>query len=415
MTAFLLFLINPLLGFLRSLKDLNKPFHGIVFILFYALYGYAISFNLTSADSYRIAARFCQTQFLFSDVWQMYSEGKLTDVYLIFIYSIVKIFTNNPKVLFGCLGGIMGLLSYFSIKTLYKVWPDQRNKFFYFLVFFYFLSISFFNVNGIRFWTATSYFSIFAIRYVFLRKRLAIIPLLFTPLIHYGYMVGVLGVIVFSLMDLIKLDSIVYYGLMALMFAFSMINPDAGDIIGLEGDVETISTNAAINRKAQYYVKPYQEDYSDSNDVVEDRSLYRRANSLFTKTFDYVNKIGMFLLLSIFLVKRKNIIRTKEQKVLFDFVLFSFALGYGATFIIYSGTRFIRLANMLFAFWMMCVFVKNQSKLLKRSIYLMFFINFYAIAFLLFNAPRLVEPLFWFAPPILTVINGIGFSPIDFI
>ncbi len=57
--SFILFLLNPFIGFIDAMKALDRRFNGLVFIAFYALFGYAISFNLTTADSYRIAARFC--------------------------------------------------------------------------------------------------------------------------------------------------------------------------------------------------------------------------------------------------------------------------------------------------------------------------------------------------------------------
>ncbi len=422
MKALLLFLINPLIGFISAMKNLDCRFNGWVFVLFYALFGYAISFHLTSADSYRIAARFCQQDFDLRVIWELYREGKITDVYLLFVYGFLQQFTRNPKVLYGVFGAVMGAFSYLSIKQLYVIWKNNRDRYFYMLVFFFFLTVSFFNVNGIRFWTATSVYSYFAIRFLYFRKRGAIVGVLITPLIHFGFLVAVLGFVVFLLTDKLLRNTTFFYLLLLLAFGISLFAPRGAftDIIGAEGDVDVLTSNAAINRKATYYVRDGDNEYDEArSDTLPSSSvsLYRRANSLFTKTFDFVNKIGMVLMLSLLYVKRKTILQSKLQSRFFNFVLFSFALGFLAVFAIHSGTRFIRIANMMYPFWLCTVFRDNVivNRKWKSYVLVLFVINFYALSFLLFNSPRLVTPIFWFLPPIFTIMNGIGFAPIDFI
>lgn len=417
MSSLILFLINPLIGFISSLKRLDQRFNGLVFVLFYALFGYAISFNLTSADSYRIAARFCQNSFDYKTIWQLYQDGTVTDVYLLLVYGIVQQFTRNPKVLFGVLGAIMGAISYLSIKQLYTIWREKRDKYFYLIVFFFSLSISFFNVNGIRFWTATAWFSYFVIRFLYFDNKVALLGIVVTPLIHFGFLLGVLGFLLFIVLRLIINNQSLFFIMMLVSFAISIAIPNsrAGDIIGSLGDTDELSSNGAINRKTEAYVHSSEADYS----VIEGEgpSLYRQANSLFTEVFDYVNKIGMVLMLSILYKNRKRIIQDKKQWGFFNYVLFSFALGFVACFLIESGGRFIRIANMMYAFWLLTVF-QNNVKLnprWRKYVAVLFVINFYAVAFLLFNSPRLVTPKLWIYPPVLTILDGIGFSPIDFI
>ena len=420
MKAFLLYLVNPLIGFINSMKNLDRRLNGLVFILFYALFGYAISFNLTTADSYRIAARFCQYEFDYRAIWSMYREGGVTDVYLLFVYGFLQQFTYNPKVLFGVLGAVMGVFSYLSIKQLYVIWNEGRDKYFYILVFFFFLAISFFNVNGIRFWTATSWFSYFAIRYLYFGKKRAIIGIILSPLIHFGYIVGVGGIIVFIILRRFFKNPSIYYYLMLFSFVICMTVPStmAGDIIGSMGDSEELTSSRALNRKTQNYIHSEENTQrQEEREQYKEQTLYRQVNSYFTRTFDYVNKIGMFLILTVLYLRRRSIIQEDRQIDFFNYVLFSFALGFLATFMIESGVRFIRLANMMFPFWLLTVFRNNMMVDVrwKRYVKALFFVNFYAIAFLFINSPRLVTPLFWFAPPIMTIINGIGFSPIDYL
>jgi len=420
MTALLFFLFNPLIGFIEAFKNLDRHLNGLVFIAFYALFGYAISFNLTSADSYRIAAKFCQFDFDYQLIWNLYKNGQITDIYLLFVYGIVQVFTRNPKVLFGVLGAIMGVFSCLSIKQLFLIWKDNRNVYFYILVFFFFLTISFFNVNGIRFWTATSVFSYFAIRHLYFKKKTAIIGVLLTPLIHFGFIIAALGFLAFVLMNAFIKSPHIYLMAMVLAFGLSIAAPQSAidDIMGSEGDVEELTSSSAIGRKADSYRRTSGNIQAErERDSRQPQSVYRKANSLFTKTFDYVNKIGMFLMLFVLYRRRKSIIQNETQSRLFNFVLFFFALGYIATLLISSGSRFIRIANMMYVFWLLTVFQQNNtdSRSWKLYVYALFFLNFYALAFLLINAPRLVTPIFWFLPPIATIVNGIGFAPIDFV
>ena len=398
------------------MKKLDKHYNGFVFVAFYALYGYAISFNLTSADSYRIAARFCQTNFSFDQVWYMYQAGLLTDVYLIFIYSIVKLFTNNPKVLFGLLGSIMGFFSYLSIRQLYAVWKLKRDKYFYIIVFFYFLTISFFNINGIRFWTATSCFSYFAIQYLYFNKRYAIIGVLLTPLIHFGYMLGVVAFLAFLLVQKFLKGTRLFYFIFVCSFIVNLVMPQSAvdDIMGSNGDTETFSSNSAVNSKYRNYRITSENIEKGEKRSKKDQTLYRKANSAYTKFFDWVNKIGMFIMLSVLYRKRNNFVQNDKQANFFKFVLFMFSFGFIVTILIGSGGRFIRLANLLYVFWFLTVYQQNSSESWKKYTKLLILINFYALTFLLFNAPRLVTPLFWLMSPIVTLLDGVGFSPIDF-
>lgn len=419
MKSIFIFLINPFLGFLSSLADLNKRWHGLVFVAFYSLFGYAISFTLTSADSYRIGARFCQQDFIFREILGMYERGSITDVYMLMVFSIVKQYTDNPKILFAVLGAVLGGLAYLSVSQLYKIWKGKRTWFFYLLLAIFMLNVAFDKVNAIRFWTATAYFSFLAIQYLYFKRRYALFLIALSPLFHFGYIIATIGFYLFIVLKLLRVTTRMIYVLMLLTFMINIFTP-RGAINDLmtddEGEVEELSSNRAIGRKEQRYVR------SDTN--IErhasrrsnaDASLYRQANRAYTRFFGYVNKWGMIVFLSFFYVKRKKIIQDNMQMQFFKYVLFSYAIGYIAQVVILNGGRFLVLANQLFVFWFFTVFQKNYSYRWKQYALYLIPINFYAITFILFNVPRLVTPLLWFAPPYMTIMDGIGFEPIDFV
>ncbi len=413
--SFFWFLINPIVGFLRAMKNLRGIDALIVFVLFYGIYGYATSFELTSADSYRIGARFCQTEYSLRLVWQMYINGTIPDVYLVLVFSILKPFTNNPKVLMGVFGLVMGVFASLSIRQLYNVWQSKRTTYFYLIVFFYFLIISFFNIQTVRFNTASSVFSYFVIQYLYFGKKDAFWGIAVTPLIHFGYWVAIIAFAAYILIVKLFNSTRLCYWIMALSFVAYLSLPQSAidDMMSVDEDTEVFVNNSAINRKITSYSKATEK--TPDKTYYKEESRYRQANSVFTRTFDYINKIGMFLFLSFFYTKRKSIVQAKDSKNFFNYVLFSFAVGYIASLFMNCGGRFVALANMLFLFWFLSVFQHNYSIRWKKYAMLFILVYFYNIAFFFFNVARVVTPMFWGVPPIITFLDGLGFGPIDYV
>ena len=412
---FFLFLINPLLGFLKAVKNLKGMNALIVFVLFYGIYGYANSFELTSADSYRIGARFCQNDYSWRLVWQSYKNGSLTDVYLVFVFSVLKPFTDNPKVLFGILGLVMGTFAALSIRQLYDIWKPKRIPYFYLIVFLYFLIISFFNLQTVRFNTALSVFSFCVIQYLYFGKKKALIGIAVTPLIHFGFWIAVIAFVAYISVVKVFSSTRLCYCLMAFSFVAYMVMPQSAidDMMVNDEESEMLTENAAINRKYSTYSRATEK--TPEKTYYKEVSQYRQANRLFTKTFSFINKVGMFLLLSTFFIKRKTTIQDRKSKTFFNYVLFCYSVGYIAALFFSGGGRFVALANMVFLFWFLSVFQNNYSARWRTYAQLLVPISFYSISFFLFNVTRVVTPLLWFYPPILTLVDGIGFGPIDFV
>lgn len=419
MKAIFLFLINPIAGLWYALLDLNKRWHGLVFVAFYSLFGFALSFTLTSADSYRIAARFCQQDYVFQNIWGMYERGTITDIYMLSVFSLVKPYTDNPKVVFAVMGAVLGGLAYLSVSQMFKIWNGKRTKYFYLILCFFVLVFSFDKVNAIRFWTATAYFSFFAIQYLYFKRRIALFLVVLSPLFHFAYMIGVVGFYLFVLLRLLRVTTNMFYFMFVIMFVGNIFMPSnmIDDMMtDEEGEMEEISDNRAIGRKEQRYMRiDVNQKRHDEKVKKNTTSLYSQANQAFTRTFGYIHKYGMFLMLSILYFNRKRTTQGEGQRMFFRFVLFSYIVGYTAQIVVFNGGRFLVLANHFYIFWFFSVFQQNCSRRWRQYAWLLVPLNFYALSFVIFNAPRLVAPMFWVAPPVLTIMDGIGFAPVDFV
>lgn len=407
----ILFIINPVLGFLRSLKNLTLKSSAVTFVLFYALFGFAISFTLTSADSYRIGASFCQSNFSVAQALSFFKEGLVTDLYRPLIYSLLKPFTNNPKILFAVFGVVMGL---FALLTLLYFYRLERKKDLHFYIFIIcILSIlSFFNVNGARFWTAAAVCSYGAISALYFKKKWGYFWIALSPLIHFSYYIVVVGTLVYFILKRFSGGNTTFFFYIAMIcFALSFLSRGSlsGEILNVD-EVEVGSTS--INRKINIYGTA---PSSDKVAEIQEQSLYRRANTLYTKTFNLVNKVGIFVILSILYSNRKKMMWSKEGKNWFNFVMFIFALGNLASLFFASGFRFVLFANVLFIFLMFSVYLYNKQLSVRKLVYWLVPINLYTISFTFFNAPRIVTSIFWYLPAPVTIIDGWDFAPIDFI
>lgn len=394
------------------MRDLNQKSSALVFVLFYALFGFAISFTLTTADSYRAGAAFCQYQYSTSEILFFFKEGIIPDLYRNLMYTLVRPFTANPKFMFGIFGAIIGIFSYLTLRQFYRVWIGKFNIYFYILVICAISVISFTNINGVRFWTATSVFAYFVILLFYHKKRWAFLGIVITPIIHFSFYFSLACCVVYFLLNLFFRNNTKFFFIIcAICFVISVLIP-RGITADMLSDEEMEIGNTSINRKVQTYSTA---DSRNTTTGLEQISLYRQVNSLYTNILKWVNKIGIFLLLlQLYLKEQKLIIDSKERTWL-NFVLLFFGLANIATLAFSSGHRFIYVADILFAFLMVLIYNKNRTNEVAKLILWSIPCFFYLISFNIVNAPRLVTSMLWYLPSPVVIIDGWDFAPIDFI
>lgn len=395
MIALIFFISLPVLGFVFSLSDLRKPLNGIVFILFYTLYGYCQHFSLETADVARIGWDFQISSS--ADAIRSFDQGKAADLYRNFLFSILLPFTNNPKIFWAVVGLIYGTLSYFINLRIYQFWPHKRDFTFYLLVFVSLCNISLIHLTGLRFFTGAQLIILGSLLYC-QGKKWGFLFVILAPAVHFTLISATVAFILWLAIKRILYSKTFINWLLTLSFVVSFVNL-GGLALQQFNDLEV--DNQMINTKFNAYTNP-------TSNIREVKSTYRKANDLFTKTFQVISRTGLLVFLLI-LNNYPRIKSTRRQNLLFTLVVVFAALSFIGTSMTDVFSRFVCLAWGIFFVLFAMLYHTNPNFRFNKWVPWFAVVNFYYIAYLIINAPRLVTPDIWFMPLPIVIYDGLGF------
>ena len=158
----ILFLICPIIAFLYSLQDVKTRSSYLVFFLICILFGWMFVADFEAADSFRYKNEFLS--FAVSPDYNMkfalesyFSENSLDkDIYHKCLYWLAAKIGGNNYHFFFLLGAVV--FSFFFLKSMKYVTDNpnfQQGFYCMVLLFLFAYSNPIFNINGIRFWTAS--------------------------------------------------------------------------------------------------------------------------------------------------------------------------------------------------------------------------------------------------------------------
>lgn len=397
-----LFIINPIISFLYSCKKANTKSSFVVFTLFSMVLCLSITtpeirdedFNFDSiAYRFEFEDYVGESSSYFINNFNDYLSftGK-SDFYADFIYFVVSRFTGNYHIMFFVVGIVFTVFQLKSLKILMSNINYRNNKVTLIILFLFTIN-QIFNVNAFRFYTALWVATYSILSFFIEKKRVSILYLLFTPLIHGSFFV----LVVFFFISLLLIS---YYKLILIIFISSF----------LISSVSVLFFNYILDfLPDSLYLKYFtylSEDYM------------ARINSEGTG-FIWVTK-GLEKIIhltinavSILLCLYKKNIKYSRSNSLFKFyiILLSFV---NMTLIIPSlGSRFMILLMPIVAYILLdCL---STSKYYTKVVYL-----FGSVIFLLFNFPwgiyqfpcmsyyfRLIDNSFFVFSPIYTVVKNI--------
>lgn len=343
-----LFLVSPFFSFLAALHRIKTRSSFVIFYLFALFYG--MSYMTESGKSSTAGNDGAVFRAIFeNDICGMSfhdftreigyilsGESWHRDIYFHCVAYWVSQFTNNYHYLFFAFAIVFGYFMLRSLAIMVKDYNFSSNLICFMLVLM-FVTNGIFNINGMRFWTATWIATYALMRILIERKRLYIILLCITPLVHSSFYFLLVICVIYYFTSGKKSRWINFY---YISFFFSGIS--AFIISAFIGDIPFLS---------RYMV------YLDS-DLAISRS---EGQSLLKAIFDvlsvlYVN--GMFYLV----YKKMKLGEEIQGKKLFDFFLIYITIINFVRPIPSLGTRFFALGLPFVAYLWLANFGAKQHK-----------------------------------------------------
>ncbi|MFT7082808.1 MAG: hypothetical protein ACJAT0_001285 [Nonlabens sp.] len=202
-----IFFINPLFGFIISLKRIGADSSFLIFFLFSIAFG--ISFTVPDNRSgdytgdgvaYRLKferiAVYDTDKFnlIFTDYTEFDDGDK--DIYATIVAFVVSRFTNNYHWLFGFYAAVFSFFMLKSLRFLTREENYRNDLYGFFLATIFIMSNPIFNINGARFWTA-AWIGVYCIFQIFQNnnKKYLLLACL-TPLVHVSFFAYLLILII---------------------------------------------------------------------------------------------------------------------------------------------------------------------------------------------------------------------------
>jgi len=196
-----LFLINPFLSAIVSLKNIRDGFSHKILYAWFVVFGIGFCAVNESADSFRyvenfkIECHYTWDRYVYEIKDWLSLEGSVGDVYTLTVNYLIGHFTENYHWTFFLYAIVFGFFYIKSLKIFLK-YSKNNDWLFYALLFLFCYSNPIFNINGVRFWTS-AWIGVFVGLKLFVENEYKYLPLLLLmPIIHGSSVIwiGIMGV-----------------------------------------------------------------------------------------------------------------------------------------------------------------------------------------------------------------------------
>lgn len=382
--ALILFPLTPFISFLISCFNIRNRLNSFVFILFFALFGYCHTFEDVRADSYRkylLFNNYSEQEYI--DIYQEYVNGETKDVYEDILFNIVKSFSDNPHIMMMIVGVFGGFFYLLVVKRFVRDLKINYTLPIIILLIFMIIESNISLMGGIRNFSAFPLFMYSLIRVLIDNKKIWIVGVLLTPLIHFGYLIAVIAVLVIWIVKIPQ--SILHYlAIIACALSLFLETSSYGNIIG---QVMLGFENEAIENRIDSYNDEYKEAHFNQ--------------SLTTKLTRVNNKIGacFIILLLIYIKNKKYVLRmTEYDNKLYTLLLFFTAFAYSLISFSVVGQRFVYITMVLLYMFLLNMYQKNRNTSITKFIYFMPFVFIIHIAWTLYNCYSVVGMDIFYQP-----------------
>ena len=382
--ALILFPFTPFISFLISCFNIRNRLNSFVFILFFALFGYCHTFEDVRADSYRkylLFNNYSEKEYI--DIYQEYVNGETKDVYEDILFNIVKSFSDNPHIMMMIVGIFGGFFYLLVVKRFVRDLKINYTLPIIILLIFMIIESNISLMGGIRNFSAFPLFMYSLIRVLIDNKKIWIVGVLLTPLIHFGYLIAVIAVLVIWI---VKIPQSILHYLAIIACALSLFL-ETSSYSNIIGQVMLGFENEAIENRIDSYNDEYKEAHFNQ--------------SLTTKLTRVNNKIGacFIILLLIYIKNKKYVLRmTEYDNKLYTLLLFFTAFAYSLISFSVVGQRFVYITMVLLYMFLLNMYQNNRNTSITRFIYFMPFVFIIHIAWTLYNCYSVVGMDIFYQP-----------------
>lgn len=390
----LLFIINPFLGFFYSLRDIKTISSYRIIYLFFLLFGLCLtvtSQQWIEEDSYYLDGMFHRYDFeqIKNETSQEFKEkiisiskgeSKNKDYFDVTIKYVISRITDNYHILFFTIAVFFCFFSMKSLKILLQSPNFKNNSLIFIILFYLFLTIQIFEINGVRFFTA-AWMAVFCIFKILIEKKETYwILLLSTPLVHISF-IFFIGVVCMFILLKRKLN------LLSKLFFISFFLAEITKSF-LESNFNILPP--FLYSWASFYIN---------------KDMAFGSGGRFYDIFDFLTRFYGFLLITLLIKNLKQITLSNPKSIkLFAFLL-TLTITSNITLSIPDlGARFNKLTYPFIVY----LWVDNYNIMRKYDYIILCMPLFYFYKIFYYDPilySKVLEPCFFYSSPIYLTIK----------
>ena len=360
--AFFYFLVFPFYGLLQAIRHYQLSWAKDMLWLFVVFYGYTMS-RPEGMDSSRYVSKL-ERLYEAPRTWDVFVASFYTvdergqgsvDIYEPLVVNFVSLFTNNGNILYAFYGLVYGF--FFSRNLWFVIEEIKKNndvsKVKWILFFSFICVIGFWELNGVRMWTAAQVFFYGIFMVLYKNKKSGYLFVASSALFHFA--LG-LPILLFLFLRFFTPSKKIIYLLFLLSFFVSILN-----ISSISTLVQSVIPEFFMPRINNYLGEEYLQTFESTQDVA---NWYVKFHKV------VLNYLIAILISVIHFSKNIQIKKDASFYKLYSVCLLLMIFG-NILSTLPSGGRFLLIAQYLTTALLTIYFVRFSDKKFKRSVLLL--------------------------------------------
>jgi hypothetical protein len=263
--SILLFFISPFLGVIQAFKHFKESWAKNSILFFVVFFGFTMV-KPEQMDSFRYILKLKEL-YMASMNWETFvanfssEDSDSFDVYQPFVTYLVALFTDNGNILFAIFGIVFG---YFYSRNIWLLLEysekKEMNRTLWLLVFSFACIVGFWQLNGVRMWTASHIFFYGVFLFFIKGEKKGFLIAISSVLVHFSF---VLPVLFFLVSIVIKIPRKLLFILFISSFFISELN-----ISALSGTLQGLLPSFLLPKVNSYLNEDYVESVSEVAEIT---------------------------------------------------------------------------------------------------------------------------------------------------